>query len=55
MEKNNGFKTKIGLPNCGSTGTYNVGVAHGYAGCQYKQCKTSFRIYMNQGSVDQVK
>jgi DNA-directed RNA polymerase subunit RPC12/RpoP len=48
-------KETVSCPNCGSTSTYNVGVSNGSTGVQCKQCRTSFRIYMKQGNVDQVK
>jgi hypothetical protein len=44
-------------PHCGSTGTYNHGhsTGNGSTGVQCRACHKTFRIYVKNGQVDQVK
>ena len=48
-------KETVACPNCGATGTHNVGVENGSVGAYCNQCKKGFRIYMRGGSVYEVK
>ena len=44
-------KETVACPKCGKTDTHNVGVSNGSTPTQCKQCKNSFRIYMQNGQV----
>jgi len=48
-------KVLVSCPGCGSSATHNVGVSNGSSPAQCKKCRKSFRIYMKQGQVSEVK
>ena len=46
----------VACPSCGETATYNVGDKDiTLAQCKNHQCRKSFKIYMRQGKLSEVK
>jgi len=48
-------KETVACPSCGNTDTHNVGVSNGSSPAQCKKCRKSFRIYMQNGQVKEVR
>ena len=45
----------VACPDCGNTDTHNVSVSNGSSSAYCKSCKKTFRIYMQNGQVKEVK
>jgi len=45
----------VACPGCGNTDTHNVGVSNGSSPAKCKKCRKSFRIYMQNGQVKEVR
>lgn len=45
----------VPCPGCGATATHPVGVSNGSSPAHCRKCRKSFRIYMKNGQVSEVK
>ncbi|HOX44436.1 MAG TPA: hypothetical protein PK668_12605 [Myxococcota bacterium] len=49
------IKVTVVCVHCGTTATYSVGVSNGASQVQCKKCHKSFKVYMRNGEVYEVK